>query len=73
MNLNFLINIACAAGAGLSNFAIQYAHALSVIKRYNELKEITCGLKECLALAGADFSVEKDCLETVFNSDYFWL
>ena len=71
MNLHFIVHIACVAG--LSNFAIQHAHALSVIKRYNELKEIASGLKECLALAGADFSIEKYCLETVFNSDYFWL
>ena len=66
-------SVFCLASTALSDFEQQFAHPLSVIKRYKELQEITELLHHCLALAENDFNIEKNCLETVFNNDYFWL
>ena len=66
-------SVICLASAALSDFELQFAHPLSVIKRYKELQEITEMLHQCLELAENDFKIEKNCLETVFDNDYFWL
>ena len=66
-------SVICLASAALSDFEMQFAHPLSVIKRYKELQEITEMLHQCLELAENDFKIEKNCLETVFDNDYFWL
>ena len=51
------------------DFRNSYAQGLSAIDQYTKLTEVAKAYQKC-----AEFeNLEKECLSTIFNNDYFWL